>query len=82
MKSDLHFVDNSQQSENSSRGFNFIPLIDHFNSVCSTLSKTEKLSFDEQTLPTKTKLGQYNPHKQKKMGFQDIHDNTSNRASL
>ena len=39
MKSHLHFVDNSQQSENSSRGLKFMPLINHFNSVCSTLSK-------------------------------------------
>ena len=42
------------------------------NSVCSTLSKTEKLSFDEQILLTKTrktKLGHYNPRKPKKCGF-------------
>ena len=73
VKSYLHFVDNSQQSGNSSRGFKFMPLIIHFNSVCSTLSKTEKLSIDKQILPTKTrktKLRQYNPLKpKKKWGF-------------
>ncbi len=72
VKRHLQFTDNDQYRETPLPGYKFKPLIDHFNMVCQDIPKTEKMSIDEQILPTKTKkskLRQYNPKKPKKWGF-------------
>ena len=72
VKQNLHFVDNSSYVDNPEPGYKFKPLIQHFNKVCQKLPKTEKMSIDEQILPTKTKKSkfrQYNQKKPKKWGF-------------
>ena len=66
VKQNLHFVDNSSYVDNPEPGYKFKPLIQHFSKVCQKLPKTEKMSIDEQILPTKTKKSkfrQYNPKK-------------------
>ena len=69
IKSKLHFANNDEKRDDSPKDFKFSTLIDHFNSVCSTLSSEPHFSVDEQIIQYKghkTSLRRYLPKKPKK----------------